>query len=125
LSKTRVAPVPIATLRGELPAGLVAVLEKMMAADPDKRYQTPAEVIKALADYAKPTEVAAPAKKPETPAEAPVLDAAQNEPNAFQARCPFCMMRVRIPARALGASLPCPQCGNFFTAVPEDDSRDS
>src|SRR5262249_53413958 len=44
-------PKPIRSLRPEVPAGLVAILEKMMAKDPDQRYQTPIEVAKALAPW--------------------------------------------------------------------------
>jgi serine/threonine protein kinase len=44
-------PKPIRSLRPEVPEGLVAVLEKMMAKDPAQRYQTPAEVAEALAPW--------------------------------------------------------------------------
>jgi serine/threonine protein kinase len=44
-------PQPIATIRPEIPAGLTAVLEKMMAKVPDDRYQTPTEVYEALRPY--------------------------------------------------------------------------
>lgn len=40
---------------------------------------------------------------------------------AFVAACPFCAdsrTSFRVPDSALGASLPCPKCGNHFTAVP-------
>ncbi len=123
-------PTPIGKVRNDLPAGLTAVIEKMMAKDLANRYQTPAEVVKALAPYAKPTPVAAPlpapapAKKPAAPtptAVPPVVEVAPNETQNFLARCPFCLTRIRIPTRALGASLPCPQCSSFFTAVPEDE----
>src|SRR5262245_41776934 len=42
-------PKPIRSLRPEVPEGIVAVVEKMMAKDPAQRYQTPAEVAEALA----------------------------------------------------------------------------
>src|SRR5205823_2739963 len=45
-------PVPLTSLRPELPAPLVAVLQTMMAKDPARRYQTFAEVIQALAPFA-------------------------------------------------------------------------
>jgi hypothetical protein len=39
------------TARRDVPAGLAAVLERMLAEDPDRRYQTPAEVAEALAPF--------------------------------------------------------------------------
>jgi serine/threonine-protein kinase len=124
-------PVSIVKRRSDLAPALVSVLEKMMAKDVAQRYQTPAEVVKALAPFAKPAPVVpaapAPAKKasspaPAVPAAPMAAEPAREEPAGFLARCPFCLVRIRIPARALGASLPCPQCSNFFTAVPEDES---
>ncbi len=41
-------PKPIRQLRPEVPEGLVAILDKMMAKDPAQRYQTPAEVASVL-----------------------------------------------------------------------------
>src|SRR5262249_27002812 len=41
-------PPPIAKLRGGLPSGLIAVLDRMLEKDPAKRYQTPAEAAEAL-----------------------------------------------------------------------------
>ncbi|QEG27371.1 Serine/threonine-protein kinase PrkC [Gemmata obscuriglobus] len=48
--QTRV-PRAIKALRAELPNELVAVIEKMMAKDPARRYQIPAEVTAALAEW--------------------------------------------------------------------------
>jgi serine/threonine protein kinase len=125
LARRHAAPTPITTRRDDLPAGLVAIVEKMMAKELADRYQTPAEVVKALAPHAKPAPVAAPtaaAKKPPAPrAVSPVVEAAAGDAQNFLARCPFCLTRIRLPARALGASLPCPHCNSFFTAVPEDE----
>jgi len=125
-------PRPITKLRDDLPASLVQIIEKMMAKDPQDRYQTPTAVVKALAPFAKPTPMAksvpfeappAPAQKPAQTqiATPPVVEAAGKETQNFLARCPFCLTRIRIPARALGASLPCPHCSSYFTSVPEDE----
>jgi predicted Zn finger-like uncharacterized protein len=117
-------PRPITELRPQLPAGLVAVLDKMMAKEPAERYQTPADVVKALTPFAKGDREA----KKEGAA-----DAAFNQQNAaikeparpaesagtFLAHCPFCPTRIRVPEKALGASIRCPQCNSYFTAVPE------
>jgi serine/threonine protein kinase len=44
-------PKSVLALRPEVPAELAAVVEKMMAKDPAQRYQTPAEVVDALAPW--------------------------------------------------------------------------
>jgi hypothetical protein len=49
-----------------------------------------------------------------------IVDASRQEAANFLARCPFCSVRVRLPMRARGASLPCPQCGCFFTAAIDE-----
>ena len=48
----RKQPRPLSELRRDVPAGLAAVLDHMLAKDPARRYQTPAEVAKALAPFA-------------------------------------------------------------------------
>jgi tRNA A-37 threonylcarbamoyl transferase component Bud32 len=45
---------PLTALRPELPAEVVRVVERMMAKDPAQRYQTPGEVARALAPFARP-----------------------------------------------------------------------
>src|SRR5258708_11643762 len=52
------SPKPLTELRKEVPPGLVRVVERMMAKDPAKRYQTPAEVAAALATFSSPTTAA-------------------------------------------------------------------
>ena len=44
---------PIRKLRPEVPAELVAVLDGMLAKRPDDRFATPAEVVAAIAPFAK------------------------------------------------------------------------
>jgi len=44
-------PKPVRAVRPEVPPELAAVLEKMMAKEPEQRYQTPAEVVEALAPW--------------------------------------------------------------------------
>jgi len=44
-------PRPLSDFRKDVPPALVRVLERMMAKDPDQRYQTPAEVAQALAPF--------------------------------------------------------------------------
>ncbi len=44
-------PRPLSELRRDLPPPLLRILERMLAKDPDQRYQTPAEVAQALAPF--------------------------------------------------------------------------
>jgi serine/threonine protein kinase len=48
-------PRPISEIRGDVPEGLVAIIDRMMAKDAGQRYQTPAEVADALAPWAQGT----------------------------------------------------------------------
>jgi WD40 repeat protein len=61
-------PTPMSQFRPELPSELVCVVERMMAKQPEQRYQTPAEVAQALALFAKSS--AAPASMTPDPAAA-------------------------------------------------------
>jgi serine/threonine protein kinase len=45
------APRPMTECRPDLPSGLAAVLERMLAKDPAQRYQTPADVARELAPF--------------------------------------------------------------------------
>jgi serine/threonine protein kinase len=45
------APKPLSLLRGDVPAGVLRVIERMTAKDLERRYQTPAEVSQALAPF--------------------------------------------------------------------------
>jgi serine/threonine protein kinase len=55
-------PRPVQSLRPEVPDGVAEVLLKMMAKDPAKRYQTPAEVMEALGPWVT-TPIPPPAEK--------------------------------------------------------------
>jgi len=110
---------PIVEVRKDLPAALVAVIEKMLATDPDQRYATPADVVKVLAPFARPTALPAPVASQPAPLKTPApIDPMPVEPHTFEADCPFCRVRLHIPEKALGASITCPNCRSFFTAVP-------
>ena len=41
-------PVPLASVRSDVPKGLIEVIERMLAKRPEDRYQTPGEVVEAL-----------------------------------------------------------------------------
>jgi hypothetical protein len=53
-------PPPLPQLRPDVPAGLGAVVARLLAKDPARRYQTPAEVVQALAPFCKQAAKAAP-----------------------------------------------------------------
>jgi serine/threonine protein kinase len=55
-------PTPVREVRAEVPAGLAAILAKMMAKKPEDRYQTPAEVAAALLPFAEGAEPLPPAQ---------------------------------------------------------------
>ena len=44
-------PVPLAHVRPDVPAGVAAVVHRLLRKRPDERYQTPAEVFEALAEW--------------------------------------------------------------------------
>jgi len=50
MKQATVEPVPIRQLRGDVPAALAAVIERMLAKDPAERYQTAEELSRALVD---------------------------------------------------------------------------
>ncbi len=59
------SPAPLDRLRSDVPPALIVILDRMMAKDPALRFQTPAEVAKALAPFANPRiPVPAPTPRP-------------------------------------------------------------
>jgi hypothetical protein len=63
-------PKPIHVLRSDVPAGLSAAVDKMMAKDPEQRYQQPREVIEAVAPWAQAATLFGAADQGQTGAEA-------------------------------------------------------
>jgi serine/threonine protein kinase len=64
-------PKPLASFRGDIPAELIAVIEKMMAKEPDNRYSTPQAVVDAMVSWTRmpldpPTEAEMPLRSPAT-----------------------------------------------------------
>lgn len=128
-------PPAVTELRDDLPAEMASVVKKMMAKDPADRYQTPAEVVKALTPFATkppafPLEASASKETERVHTTSKVGAVKPSEPATphrsdkvigFLSRCPYCPTRVRLPRKALGVSIRCPQCANFFTAVPEEE----
>src|SRR5262249_40506690 len=78
-------PKPIRALRPEVPEELAAVADKMMAKEKAQRYQTPAEVVEALAPWTKepippPPEKEMPRLSPAAMGSSMVLSGASAEP---------------------------------------------
>lgn len=61
VAQSETQPGPLREFRQDLPVGLIDVLERMMAKDPERRFQTPAAVAQALAVYTTPEGVQLPA----------------------------------------------------------------
>src|SRR5262249_46743131 len=54
LAQIEKEPTPLRAVRPDVPAALSAVVARMLAKDPARRYQTPLEVAEALAPFVKP-----------------------------------------------------------------------
>ena len=91
LSHQMQRPRPIRELRPEVPEGLAAVLERMMAKEPAERYQTPAEAAEALAPW---TQAPVPPPPPEE------------------------MPELRPSARAAGAGMAADSPASLYSEVP-------
>ena len=74
LAHSATEPPKIDELRGDVPAGLIAVLAHMLAKNPDDRYATPAEVAAALQPFTKPGVVLEAEIVEELPPEPPATD---------------------------------------------------
>jgi tRNA A-37 threonylcarbamoyl transferase component Bud32 len=70
-------PPPLEGIRPDLPAGLSAVVRRLMAKRPEQRYQTPAEVAAAVAPFCGPVSGAAPTAVLALPAE-PAMTSSQD-----------------------------------------------
>ena len=64
-------PTPVHQVRPEVPEGLSAIVEKMMAKNPAQRYQTPLEVVEALRPWT--SEPVAPPREEEMPKLSPAV----------------------------------------------------
>jgi serine/threonine-protein kinase len=97
----REAPRPIAELRAGVPTELVRVLDRMLAKNPAERFQTPAEVAKALAPLAK-GQNAEPLSVSVNPIGGKISTAPTRDMPALDAGTPV----IPLPADDLFAALP-------------------
>ncbi len=102
-------PESIGKLRPEVPAGLVAVLEKMLRKKPADRYQTPAELVAALSEW-----TAQPAALP-SDAEMPLI-----KPSSFRLGLVGALLRESLQASAT----PPPSAAEISTRVGRGTRRD-
>jgi serine/threonine-protein kinase len=95
------SPVPIRDVRPDVPGAVVGVLERMMAARPDDRFQTAEEAAEALQAAARPRAAPAARKAASAPAPAeppPPVVVRPEYPGWFQ---PLAGLAERSPARAM------------------------
>jgi serine/threonine-protein kinase len=83
------APVPVSQLRSDVPPGVTAILDRLLAKSPAERYQTPAELVKALDAVRHAT----PPPKPAVPLAAPVVAAPVSDSMAFAVDPPLPTLR--------------------------------
>lgn len=76
-------PKPIRSIRQDVPEAMDAVIRKMMAKDPDARYQTPKDVVEALAPFTQT--LVAPPKSAELPSLSPAARALVEDKSASAA----------------------------------------
>lgn len=96
-------PKSVRQLRPDVPEGLAQVLDKMIAKEPERRYQTPAEAAAALAEFVK--EPVPPPTDQEMP---PLVSAGLSQPasNPSQQTPPRTPGTVAIPGARSGVALP-------------------
>jgi serine/threonine protein kinase len=127
LSHQMKAPKPIAEYRRDVPAGVLAILDKMMAKKADERYATPGDVADALEPFTQ-VEIA-----PPTDAELPHLSPAASgstgvdtvesiaKRNAQTAKAASSAAKMKTPMPAAKPSVSAPQSAPV-TAVAESPS---
>jgi formylglycine-generating enzyme required for sulfatase activity/serine/threonine protein kinase/WD40 repeat protein len=93
---------PLRQLRGDVPALLAAVVERMMAKDRDVRYATPAEVALALTPFVARADLVRLMARAESPADAPQPEAppVPTDPHVSSASSGIGPMKRAGPAKA-------------------------
>jgi hypothetical protein len=95
--------VPISEVRPGLPPRLVQSIEKLMATNPDDRYQTAGEAAAALRSLLRPKNAAPASSAPTEAAVAPVPAPVRKEETAIEAPSPLVRAETRLPKRKSGS----------------------
>jgi serine/threonine protein kinase len=96
-------PKPVRAFRSDVPEGIIRVLEKMMAKEAQRRYQTPAEIAAALAPFI--TEPV-PAPKPEEMPPLVCVGPIQPNSNPSQSTAPRTPGTITMPGSRTSIMLP-------------------
>jgi serine/threonine protein kinase len=94
-------PQPVESLRADVPAGVLAVLQKMMAKEPGDRYQQPIEVAEALAEWA--DQPIAPPPEREMPTLCPLVQSLIGAPLSSSGSQPSLARVLFAPGRGVFA----------------------
>ncbi len=108
---TEDAPRPIRETNPEVPDGLAAVIEKLMAKDPAERYPSAAEVVEVLGQQLAQMQHKDWVPPPRPPA--PVGASAPGLPTSVTL-CPSCGASLHVPERMVGSVVHCAECGKPF-----------
>jgi hypothetical protein len=103
-------PRPIRETNPEVPEGLVAVVDKLLAKEPAERYQSASEVVEALGQQLAQLQHAAWVPPPR-PAAPPAATAGL--PTSVTI-CPSCGASLQVPERLVGSVVHCAECGKPF-----------
>jgi serine/threonine-protein kinase len=114
-------PRPIRESNAEIPKWLTEIIEKLMAKEPEERFQSAAEVVEVLAQHLAPLQHAGwePPPQPATPRAAPAPPVA-GLPTSLTL-CPACGASLHVPERMVGGLVHCGECGKPFRV--EDTSE--
>ncbi|HVC98201.1 MAG TPA: SUMF1/EgtB/PvdO family nonheme iron enzyme, partial [Pirellulales bacterium] len=100
-------PKPLNLVRPDVPVELATVVGKMMAKEPAKRYQTPAEVAKALVPFFKPGQATATSRPTDAGPLQPVSESVQ-ETGATAPALPISSPRVPLAPLPVSVVAPAP-----------------
>jgi hypothetical protein len=110
---TEDAPRPIRETNPEVPDGLAAVVEKLMAKDPAERYPSAAEVVEVLGQQLAQLEHKDWVPPARPPAPAGANGSTAGLPTSLTL-CPSCGASLHVPERMVGTVVHCAECGKPF-----------
>ncbi len=111
---TEDTPRPIRETNPEVPEWLAALVDRLMAKEPDRRYQSAAEVVEMLGQRL--AQLQHRAWVPPQAPPAPAANAAAGLPTSLTL-CPSCGASLHVPESMVGGLVHCPECGKPFEPV--------